>query len=91
MELKNVLRTFVPMRGFIKVISIILIFISTSIAMDSCKSRGPYNPYRKMKIKPNESQMRADKKIIKQQNRLYKRQLGNSRKSIFGRRKAPGT
>jgi hypothetical protein len=59
--------------------------------MDSCKSRGPYNPYEHMKIKPNEKQMRADKKIIRKNNRTYKRQLGNSRKRLFGRRKAPTT
>lgn len=34
--------------------------------------------------------MDADKKTIKKGNKAYKRQLGNNRKHLFGRRKAPG-
>lgn len=67
----------------------ILIFIFTAIIMDSCKSRGPYNPYVHLKRKPNEIQMRADKKTIKKNNRIYKRQMGTNRKHVFGRRKPP--
>ena len=60
--------------------------------MDSCKSRGPYNPYEHMKRtkRPNEIQLRADKKTIKKNNKIYKRQMGTNRKHLFGRRKPPG-
>jgi len=59
--------------------------------MDSCKSRGPHNPYWNSKRRPNEIQLRADKKIIKKGNRQYKRQLGKNRRRLFGLRKSPGS
>jgi hypothetical protein len=43
-----------------------------------------------MKLKPNERQVDADKKVIKKGNRAYKRQLGKNRRHLFGLKKAPG-
>ena len=77
------------MYKFLKVAFIVLVTIFLMGIMDSCKSRGPYNPYLKMKTKPNKMQMDADKKVIKKGNRAYKRQLGNNRYHLFGRRKPP--
>jgi hypothetical protein len=55
--------------------------------MNSCRrSRGGYNPYLHMKVKPNQQQMVDDKKVIKRGNKAYARQLGDSRKHLFGRR-----
>lgn len=78
------------MYKFLKVVFIGLVAIFLMGIMGSCKSRGPYNPYLKMKTKPNKMQMDADKKVIKKGNRAYKRQLGNNRYHLFGRRKPPG-
>ena len=77
------------MYKFLKVVfvGVVITFLSGIMA---CGSKGPYNPYLKMKTKPNKMQMDADKKVIKKGNKAYKRQLGNSRKHLFGRRKPPG-
>lgn len=81
---------FVFMYRFLKVAFIAFTFIFLVSILDSCRSKGPYNPYLKMKTKPNKMQMDADKKVIKKGNRAYKRQLGNNRYHLFGRRKPPG-
>ena len=81
---------FVCMLRFNKVL-FVAIFVLTITLGGSCRSKGPYNPYLKMKDKPSEIQMKGDKKVIKKGNRRYKRQMGNNRKKLFGRRKAPGT
>jgi len=73
----------------LKIIAVTIAFFTVSI-MSSCKSRGPYNPYLHKKDKPNKIQLESDKKVIKSGNKAYKRQLGNNRKHLFGRRKAPG-
>lgn len=66
---------------------IVVLILST---MNSChKKSGPYNPYLHMKTKPSQEQLKQDKKIQKRGNKAYKRQLGDSRKRIFGRRKPP--
>lgn len=78
------------MYRFFKVTFIAFMFIFIVSILDSCRSKGPYNPYLKMKTKPNKMQMDADKKVIKKGNRAYKRQLGNNRYHLFGRRKPPG-
>jgi hypothetical protein len=57
--------------------------------MVSCRSKGPYNPYLKMKKKVSQYEVEEDKRIIKKGNRKYARQLGNNRKHLFGRRKPP--
>ncbi len=77
------------MLSFSRILVIILAFVFTT-TMDSCKSRGPYNPYLKMKTSPGELQLKGDKRVTKKGNRAYKRQLGRNRKHLFGRRKAPG-
>lgn len=68
---------------------VIVVFVFASI-LQACRSKGPYNPYLKMKTKPSEIQIKEDKKIIKKGNRKYERQMGNNRRRLFGMRKAPG-
>jgi hypothetical protein len=71
--------------------SSLFIFVVIGLLLTaSCRSKGPYNPYLKMKKKPSDILREGDKKVVKKGNRRYKRQLGNNRKKLFGRRKAPG-
>ncbi|MBA3705727.1 MAG: hypothetical protein H0W84_07440 [Bacteroidetes bacterium] len=42
-----------------------------------------------MKTKPSEQQAQEKKRILRRGNRAYKKQLGDNRKQIFGRRKPP--
>lgn len=81
------------MHEFMKKIIICFVCFSLIGIMPACRSRskGPYNPFLKMKTKPSQIQMRADKKALKRGNKAYKRHLGDSRKHLFGRRTAPGT
>lgn len=78
------------MSRFLKITFIAFAIVFIVSILDSCKNKGPYNPYLKMKTKPNKAQIDADKKVIKKGNRAYKRQLGNNRRHLFGRRKPPG-
>ncbi|MGQ0826909.1 MAG: hypothetical protein ACT4ON_00800 [Bacteroidota bacterium] len=57
--------------------------------MTSCRKKGPYNPYLHTKTKPSEQQAKEKKRILRKGNRAYKKQLGDNRKQIFGRRKPP--
>ena len=88
-KLNDVMLIFVKMARFLKIPFITFAFLILSM-MASCRSRGPYNPYLHKKEKPNKIQMDEDKKTIKKGNKAYKKQLGNNRKHLFGRRKAPG-
>ncbi len=81
---------FVNVPKFIKIILIATACVLAIMTADSCKSRGPYNPYIKSKTKPSQTQMKADAKVVKEQNKIYKKQVGNNRKHLFGRRTAPG-
>lgn len=80
---------FVLMMRFLKS-SIFIFAVLSMLSVASCGSKGPYNPYLKMKKKPSDILREGDKKVVKKGNRRYKRQLGNNRKKLFGRRKAPG-
>lgn len=74
----------------LKKISIIVFVLIVSVLPYSCrKSKGPYNPYLKMKTKPSEVMRKEDKRIIKKGNKTYERQLGKNRKKLFGRKKPP--
>ena len=77
------------MHRFFKIIFFAFAFAFMVSAMDACKSSSPYNPYLHMKTKPSEAERKVDKKIIKQGNRAYKRQLGKNRRRLFGLKKAP--
>ena len=78
------------MRSLLKITLLTSVLLFMIGAMEGCKSRGPYNPYLTMKKKPYKTQIDADKKLVQKGNKAYKRQLGDSRKKLFGRRKAPG-
>jgi len=87
-SLKHDYLRFLMARTFRKIL-ITLTSICILIAMDSCRHKGPYNPYLHMKTKPSEQQAKEKKRILKRGNRAYKKQLGDNRKQIFGRRKPP--
>ncbi len=74
----------------IKTLTLLLAFVFTISGMESCKSKGAYNKYRSAKVRPSEKQTRADKKIIAQGNKNYKKQLRTNRKHLFGRKTDPG-
>ena len=76
------------MNKLLKNIGLVFGFI-LCITTTSCRSKGPYNPYLNMKVKPNQQQINVDKKVIKGGNKAYKKQLGDSRKHLLGRRTAP--
>lgn len=71
------------MPQFFKIIFITIALLFSVGIMDSCKSRGPYNPYLKMKVKPNKKQMDADKIIIKKGNKAYLKQLRKNRRHFW--------
>jgi hypothetical protein len=68
---------------------LLLALLSPVVSFQGCKAKGPYNPYLKLKNKdkPGTKARAADKKHIKKGNKAYKKQLGNNRKHLFGRRK----
>lgn len=75
------------MMRFFKILSLIAVVLI--LALGACKSKGPHNPYLKMKTKPSEQLQRENKKVIKKGNRQFKRQEGKNRKHLFGRKKPP--
>jgi hypothetical protein len=68
---------------------ILLICIFSLGTIESCRSKGAYNPYRSARKRPSEIQMSADKKHLKKMKRVYKRQMRANRKYLFGRKTAP--
>jgi hypothetical protein len=85
----HVVFTFATMQQYFKIVVITFVFLFFASTLDSCRRRGPYNPYLHMKVKPNKLQMDADKKAIKRGDKAYARQLGRNRRHLFGLRKAP--
>jgi hypothetical protein len=77
------------MSQFFKFLITCVLFLLLAFALDACKSKGPYNPYLKMKHKPSEVLKKANAENTKKGSRAYDRQLGNNRKQVFGRRKPP--
>ncbi len=71
----------------IAIITAISVFILSTI--NSCHKKGPSNPYLHMKSKPSQEEKKQNQKIIKRSTKVYKKQLGDNRKRVFGRRKAP--
>lgn len=76
------------MRKWYQIIGIFLISIFIAQGLGSCRSKGPYNPYLKMKTKPSEKQAKENKKVIKKGNRAYRKKEESSRKHLFGRKHA---
>lgn len=78
------------MPSILKKISLIVVVLLVSVLPYSCrKSKGPYNPYLKMKTKPTEVMRKEDKRIVKKGNKTYAKQMGKNRKKLFGRKKPP--
>lgn len=72
-----------------KIVPITFLLLLLALPYSCKRSKGPYNPYLKMKTKPTEQMRKADKKIVKKGNKTYERQLGKNRKKLFGRKKPP--
>lgn len=78
------------MPSILKKTSIIIFVFLVLILSPSCrKSKGPYNPYLKMKTKPSDAMRQENKRILKKNNKSYDKQLGKNRKKLFGRKKPP--
>lgn len=74
----------------LKYFSLVFISVIIPITMDSCHKHGAgYNPYLHMKTKPSQQQNQENTRILSKRKKAYTRQLGDSRKRIFGRRKPP--
>ena len=73
-----------------KLLIIALACVFTFCTFESCRKKGASNPYRAMKVRPSEQQLRENKKNLKKGNRAYKKQLQSNRKHLFGRKRAPG-
>lgn len=52
------------------------------IILPSCSHRVTYNPYIKMKERPSELQLKEDKKVIKDGNKAYAKQIEKNIKTI---------
>jgi len=76
------------MTKWYRIISIFLISLLMAQSLGSCRSKGPYNPYLKMKTKPSEKQAKENKKAIKKGNKAYRKKEESSRKHLFGRKHA---
>lgn len=72
-----------------KIIAIFLIISSALALFSACKAKSPYNPYLKAKTKPSEELKRENDRVMKRENRAYKKQLQSNRKHLFGRKKPP--
>ncbi len=57
--------------------------------MNSCRSKGAYNPYLELKVTPHEQLMKDNKKAAEKGSRAYRKQLRSNRKHVFGRKVAP--
>jgi hypothetical protein len=76
-----------------KKLQIILYYIFACVfilsTLNSCHSKGPYNPYLDMKVKPHQQDTKDNKKAIRKANRAYRKQLRSNRKTVFGKKVAP--
>ena len=80
---------FVGMMRFSKIILLILSANFFIVAFPSCKPKAGTNAYLHMKTKPSAKQQNQNKRIIKRQEKMYKKQIRTNRKRLFGRKTAP--
>ncbi len=66
-----------------------LAFILILITMNACHSKGPYNPYLDLKVKPHQEEGKKTAKAIRKAKKEYRRQLRSNRKAVFGKKVAP--
>ncbi len=57
--------------------------------MSACHSKGPYNPYLDLKVKPHQEEGKKTKKASRKAAKAYRKQLRSNRKAVFGKKVAP--
>lgn len=67
--------------------TLLCVFVLSTL--NACHSKGPYNPYLDMKVKPHQEEGKKTKKAIKKAKKEYRKQLRSNRKAVFGKKKAP--
>lgn len=75
---------------FSKIILLVLSACFLVVASPSCKPKAGKNAYLHMKNKPSTKEQKQNKKIVKRQEKMYKKQMHTNRKRLFGRKTAPG-
>lgn len=75
----------------IRLFKISVFLLALSFVFNSCKPKAGTNAYLHMKVKPSQQEQRDNKRVIKRQERMYKKQMLSNRKHLFGRKRAPGT
>lgn len=77
------------MKKLIKSLFCKLTFILTLTVINACHSKGPYNPYLDMKVKPHQEEGKKTAKAIRKAKKEYRKQLRSNRKAVFGKKVAP--
>lgn len=66
-----------------------LAFILIVTTINACHSKGPYNPYLDMKVKPHQEEGKKTARAIRKAKKEYRKQLRSNRKAVFGKKVAP--
>jgi hypothetical protein len=68
-------------------ISVFLFLISFTAI--SCRPKAGTNAYQHMKMKPSQQEAKMNKRTVRRQEKMYKKQMLSNRKHLFGRKRAP--
>lgn len=66
-----------------------LIFLAIS-TLNSCRPKAGTNPYLHMKTKPSVQEQKMNKRTVRRQEKMYKKQMLHNRKHLFGKKRDPG-
>ncbi|MGZ4079589.1 MAG: hypothetical protein ACXVDT_08140 [Bacteroidia bacterium] len=69
--------------------NIIVISLFVISILSACRPKAGTNAYLHMKVKPSQQEQRTNKKVIRRQEKMYRKQMLSNRKHLFGSKRDP--
>ena len=73
----------------IRLFRIFVFLLICALTISSCRPKAGVNAYQHMKVKPSQQEARDNKRVVRRQAKMYRKQMLTNRKHLFGRKRDP--